>query len=526
VGVKRVAVLVAFVATAAAVGSAAGADATKLTLSLSESSPSSFVSGSTLYYAPTGTNGGSFTVTATASGTLAKVEFPEVFGSDDATVTSKPYSQTYTWGASATASGAKAVKATDSTAATPKTTQASFTVTPDKAPPTGQAVTLGGGPGFSTLSVPLTLAGGTDDGAGVDGSSGVVERASATLTHGTCGTFGSLAAVTLSGGADTSVSTGSCYRYQYKLADNVGNLSAASSQSADALVDVTPPSAPGLVFSGLSEAAAAGSVVYYRPGAGATFTVSASSGDPESAVASYAFPAPPGFSVLGAGPSRTFSVPSGQAGPVGPLTVTATNGTGVASEAASFSLAADPVAPTVTLSCNGKPCRTTAYPQAVTVALNAADSGGSGIGTIRYTFDGTTPARDRGAEYEGPFVVRTTTTLLIRAFDRVGNAGSLVRATVRSLADRFIFAAPAHLSAKADAQVLSARLTSSHRAIASATMLGPGLTKPHRWRFLLDPGTSLVQLHLPALHAGRYTITWSARSRAQTTRKTTRVVLR
>src|SRR5581483_6145507 len=60
---------------------------------------------------------------------------------------------------------------------------------------------------------------------------------------GTCGTFsGSWSPVTLVGGADTTVQSGNCYRYRYKISDNVGNQSAASSSSADAKVDLTKPS--------------------------------------------------------------------------------------------------------------------------------------------------------------------------------------------------------------------------------------------------------------------------------------------
>jgi len=524
--VKRAVVLAAAVAAAAALVSAPGAEVTKLTLSLEESSAYSIVSGTTLYYAPTGSNSGSFTVTATAKAdtSIDEVEFPAAFGADSFEDDTKPYSQTYSWTASSSETGSKTVTATETGGVNTKSAQ--FRIAPDKSPPTGQSVALSGRPAYSTLSVPLSLTNGTDDGAGVDPSSGVVERASAPLAQGTCGTFGPFAPVTVSGGVDASVATGNCYRYQYKVADKLGNLSAASPPSGDAKVDVTPPSTPGLSFSGLANAAAAGSVVYYRPGAGTSFTVAAASTDAESAVASYAFSAPAGLTPLGSGPSRTFSLPATATGLLGPLTVAATNGTGLASGPASFSLVPDAAPPTVSIRCNGRPCRTTAYPKAVTVTLAAADTGGSGVGTIRYTFDGTTPTLDHGAEYEGPFVVRTLTTVRVRVFDKVGNASRLVSARVRSLADRYVFAAPTRLRAAAHARFLTARLGSSRRAIASVSLAGPGLKHPHRWRFVLGSGTSIVQLRLPATRTGKYTLVWSMQAGSKKSRKTTVVVFR
>ena len=43
------------------------------------------------------------------------------------------------------------------------------------------------------------------------------------------------------GGADTTVTTGNCYRYRIHVADNVGNTSANSTATADAKVDTTAP---------------------------------------------------------------------------------------------------------------------------------------------------------------------------------------------------------------------------------------------------------------------------------------------
>ena len=272
-----------------------------VSVSLSESSPYAVVSGTNLYYSA---NSGTFTVTASDSSpsTISSVDFPSVFGDDPAAGAKKSHS--YAWTSSATDSGSKSVTVTDSDTSTGT---ASFTVTPDTTAPTGQTVVLGGGPWFTSASVPLTIGAGTDAGAGVDGTRGVVERAAATLTNGSCGTFGAFSAVTSSGGADTSVASGNCYRYQYKATDKVGNVSNASAASSDAKVDTSAPTTPTLFFSGFSNTAAAGTTVYYGAKSG-TFTLTAASGDPESGIASYAFPVIAGFTPSGAGqPGCTLS---------------------------------------------------------------------------------------------------------------------------------------------------------------------------------------------------------------------------
>jgi chitobiase/beta-hexosaminidase-like protein len=524
--VKRPAVLLAGLVIAAVVVGAPLADSVGPSLSISESSAYEYVSGSTtLYYAPTGSNTGSFTVTATWPGSsIASVDFPAVFSDDPAGGTTT--SHTYNWTASASDSGSKTATVT-STGTPAKTGTPAFVVTPDKTAPTGQTVTLSGGPGYSTLSVPLLLGNGTDAGAGVDGSSGVLERASATLATGTCGTSGSYAAVTLSGGADTTVTSGSCYRYQYKTADNVGNISTASTTTVDAKVDVTPPTTPILHFSGLTNTAASGSVVYYRATGSGTFTVTATATDGESGVASYAFPSVSGFTIVGAGASRTFAFSSAPSVPAGPLEVTATNGTGLTSPAASFTLVPDPTPPTVTVRCNGRPCLPGPYSKAVTVAFSAADGLGSGVDTIRYTTNGTDPTRDRGTEYTGPFSVRTLARLEARAYDKAGNPSTPLAVTIRSLADRLVFSAPPRLAVRSGARYLFARITSTRRGIVSATMTGPNLKTPQRWRFILGSGTSIVQLRLPTRLArtGRYKVVWTVRAGTQKTTRTTLVAL-
>jgi peptidoglycan/xylan/chitin deacetylase (PgdA/CDA1 family) len=81
----------------------------------------------------------------------------------------------------------------------------------------------------------------------------------------------------------------------------------------------------------------------------------------------------------------------------------------------------DAAAPASTISCNGAACGGY-YGAAVTVALAAVDTGGSGLKEIRYTTDGTDPTAATGTVYAAPFSVPSTTTVKFRAFDNAGNA--------------------------------------------------------------------------------------------------------
>jgi len=162
----------------------------------------------------------------------------------------------------------------------------------------------------------------------------------------------------------------------------------------------------------------------------------------------------------------------------------------------------------------------------VTITATATDGSGSGIDTIRFTTDGTNPTADRGTEFARSFVARTLTHLKVRAYDKAGNASEIAALTIRSSADRLVFAAPLRMSVKTGAGYLFTRVTLTRRAIVSATMTGPRLKRAQRWHFLLEPGTSIVKLRLPAglARTGRYRVVWAVRAGTQTTTRTTMVV--
>jgi peptidoglycan/xylan/chitin deacetylase (PgdA/CDA1 family) len=80
----------------------------------------------------------------------------------------------------------------------------------------------------------------------------------------------------------------------------------------------------------------------------------------------------------------------------------------------------DTVPPVSSITCNDGGCSSTTYSSAVTIALSATDSGGSGLAAIRYTTDGSDPTAS-SVLYTGTFSVSSTTTVKFRAWDNAGN---------------------------------------------------------------------------------------------------------
>jgi hypothetical protein len=201
-------------------------------------------SSNTLYYNPTAT--GTFTVTSNATdggAGMKSVVFPAVSVTGLTESASEDTASAYTSGtytfttANTTAPSAQAIVAEDS--ATNQTTTSLYFVR-DVTGPASVSVALSGGPYYTTTSVPLTLNNGSDSESGLDTSTTVVERETATLSNGICTFTAGWSTVTLSGGADTTVTNGHCYHYRYKISDNVANQT-ISATSADAIVDTTKP---------------------------------------------------------------------------------------------------------------------------------------------------------------------------------------------------------------------------------------------------------------------------------------------
>ena len=200
-----------------------------------------------------------------------------------------PYVTTnnFAWNAGETNSPTESVTSTDNAGNTSNATVLTFTN--DSAAPSVTTPSVVAGY-YTSLSVPVTLNGGSDGGSGVASGSSVVQRDDATLSGGSCGSFsGSWTTITLSAGNDTSVQNGKCYEYRERLTDNVGNVG-SSSASAIAKVDNAGPS-NALTLTSISPAGSvlkSGNTIYYRGAqtGGGSFKIRNAVSDPESGAAS------------------------------------------------------------------------------------------------------------------------------------------------------------------------------------------------------------------------------------------------
>ena len=171
------------------------------------------VSGTTLYYRP-GANGGTFRVTASAADAqsgIASVAFPSIANvTGGGTDASSPYEMDYSWGASTAASGSQNVTAQNNAGTT--SANGPFTLSQDSTAPSGQTLSLVGGPYYTSTSVSLTAGDGSDSGSGLDTSSRLYERDRPLLKRQLRSFSGSWTTVS---NPDTTVASGNCYRYRY-----------------------------------------------------------------------------------------------------------------------------------------------------------------------------------------------------------------------------------------------------------------------------------------------------------------------
>ncbi len=390
-------------------------------LSVTGATGSTFIAGTTAYTRPLSGSAGGFTVSASTSDPFSGIKnvvLPKLTGftSGGATLTSAPYQTTYAWsGTGATASGPQTVTATNNAGLS---SSATFAVAPDTTAPTGGALTVNGVSATATGSSGYNLTGSYAIGLRTDFAepqsatqsglrSSTLTLAKASLASNVCGTFG--AATTIVGSPAQSEPNG-CYRYTLTGVDNVGN---STSVSTTVLVDTSAPATPSLVFSGLSANTyykTATNALYFGPSSGGAFTLTASSTDADTGIASYTFSplSANGFTAQQTAGKIVYSFGASATQPTPAPTVLATNNAGASSASATYSLIADAAGPTGgALSVNG-----TAATAAGSTSYNA--SGSFAIGT-RTDFN-----NDAGSGFLSSALTRATGTLSEGACSKYG----------------------------------------------------------------------------------------------------------
>ncbi|MCX6771798.1 MAG: hypothetical protein NTX79_07115 [Candidatus Micrarchaeota archaeon] len=199
-----------------------GAGTTYLTLNVTPNHNASYSSGS-------GTSALTFQYTVQAADTAARLDYlnnASLYG--DIRQSNSP--------------GAEADKALPNPGQT-GSLGANSNITIDTTAPATGTITYTSGY-YTSASVAITYTNGSDTGSGLNLSSGKIQRESATLSAGTCGSysaFSDLAASSNGSYVDTSVVSGNCYIYQYVISDNAGNPTVTVNLSKVAKVDTSAP---------------------------------------------------------------------------------------------------------------------------------------------------------------------------------------------------------------------------------------------------------------------------------------------
>ena len=248
-------------------------------------------------------------------GTSALTSVAVGFTHDPSVVTTPvggPYvTNTFSWIAGTTSTPTGTLTITDVAG---NTTVAAGSLINDSTPPTGGSVDATGLVGTggrysdsSTLHLVLNSGGDAQSGLAISGAK--LLRASAPLTSngttdGACGAYGNFTQV---GGDDPSalvtdagLADHTCYRYEYRVADHVGNSAAYTSPNIK--IQIVAPSSlrptDALLTStgGVSSQLISGSTVFYNPAQSGSFTVDTSASSAFAGVLGVSFPAIAGFS--------------------------------------------------------------------------------------------------------------------------------------------------------------------------------------------------------------------------------------
>ena len=165
------------------------------------------------------------------------------------------------------------------------------TVTVDNTAPTGS---ISYSNGYNTSGTVLVAFNASDSGSGLNTAAGQLSRASATLSNGSCLSFGAFTPVAGSAGAissysDSSVSTGNCYEYEYVVPDNAGNVATITSASVVKVDKAGPTSSLALTGQTGGASYLSGNTIYYQGSSAGSFQLQDTVGDAASGPASSQF---------------------------------------------------------------------------------------------------------------------------------------------------------------------------------------------------------------------------------------------
>ena len=186
-------------------------------------------SGTIVYFNSSAGISGSFTATATASDTASGI-LDYAFPALGTNWTSTPGAlgvHTYSWTSGSANPGLKNVTATNNATGT---STSPFTPTRDTTIPAGGAVSyLNGSQTSTTISVTFTTS--SDTGSGI--ATRLLQRAFARLNGTACEAYTAFATVATNPASPLTdtVAHGFCYKYQYVVTDNVGNVDTNTSNS-------------------------------------------------------------------------------------------------------------------------------------------------------------------------------------------------------------------------------------------------------------------------------------------------------
>lgn len=168
----------------------------------------------------------------------------------------------------------------------------SFTVTvsADITAPSGGTVSYTNG--YSTnAAVNVSFTKGTDSGSGLAAGSGVLQRSVATLSNGSCGSFGPFTTIVSNpASAYSDPVTTACYQYHYLISDNAGNQATYTTPSIVKMDQIPPTNTISITSATGAVSRFGGATLYYKGDAPGSFKYVDAVADAESGPASADFP--------------------------------------------------------------------------------------------------------------------------------------------------------------------------------------------------------------------------------------------